>query len=204
MLTLLLIWEAFHDACKEGDGKRVMLVWKVLMIVFKVTKRKNYAKEAAILLLQKDCFLSERKAAQLIHSRFVNVTGGVGHNIPTDLHMEHLNRRLKTVLRHTGSNILKPNTVVLAAKSIGFVQHVCSVLEKECGAIRKYGKHKLPSFARDLRSISTCLKEVQPLTVISGRCYPSFNIKKGVMESLTKNDVVPWIMNNFLPSLIFS
>ena len=61
MLTLLLVWENFHDAVKEGDGDRVMVVWKILMLVFKATNRRNYAKEAAILLLQRNCLFQKEK-----------------------------------------------------------------------------------------------------------------------------------------------
>lgn len=49
MLTLLLIWHYFHDATKEGDGKRVLLVWKLLLLIY--SGHRNYAKESAILLL---------------------------------------------------------------------------------------------------------------------------------------------------------
>ena len=67
MLTLLMIWHNFHDSVKEGDGDRVILVWKLLMLIFKASNHHNYAKEAANLLLQKHCLLSQRRAAQLIN-----------------------------------------------------------------------------------------------------------------------------------------
>ena len=133
VLTLLLIWHNFYDATKEGDGDRLMLVWKLLLLIFKATNRRNYSKEAAILLLQKESLLPKRQAAQLVWSRFVNVRGIPGHNIPTDLHMEHLNRRLKTILRQTCSNVINPNTIVKASQSIGFVHQVCCTFESECG-----------------------------------------------------------------------
>ena len=91
VLTLLLIWYNFYDTTREGVGNCLMLVWKLLLLVFKGTNRRNYSIEAAILLLQKDSLLSKRQAAQMTWSRFVNVRGLKGHNIPTDLHIEHLN-----------------------------------------------------------------------------------------------------------------
>ena len=57
VLTLLLIWHNFYDTTKEGDGDRLMLVWKLLLLIFKATNRRNYSKEAAILLLQKESLL---------------------------------------------------------------------------------------------------------------------------------------------------
>ncbi len=102
VLTLGLLWMSFHDTVREGDGERVMLYWKALLPIFKATGRKNYSIEALIIQLQRRYFLSERQAAQLVWSRFVNTRGRRGCNILCDLHLEHLNRRLKTALRHLG------------------------------------------------------------------------------------------------------
>ena len=97
ILILGLLWHNFHDAIKEGDGKRVLLIWKFMLIVFKASNRTNYSKESAILLAQYYCLFSERKAEQLLYSWFVNTHRRGGCNIPCDLHIEHLNRRLKCV-----------------------------------------------------------------------------------------------------------
>lgn len=42
--------------------------------------------------------LSEPKAITRALSRFINVSGAAGNNIPTDLLMEHLNKTLKDYL----------------------------------------------------------------------------------------------------------
>lgn len=92
MVTLSLLWNAYHDAVKEGDGDRVICIWRFLMIVFKTSGRKNYALEAVHLLMQCEYILSPRLKAQLTWSRFVNVHGKPRRNIPCDLQMEHMNR----------------------------------------------------------------------------------------------------------------
>ena len=77
--------------------KRVLMIWKYLLLVFIAAKHKNYAKEAVILHLQHQYLFSDHQAAQLMWSRFVNTRGQtntrgqIGCNVPTDLHMEHLN-----------------------------------------------------------------------------------------------------------------
>ena len=91
VVSLGLLWECFHDAIKEGNGKRVLMIWKYLLLVFIAAKHKNYAKEAVILHLQHQYLFSDHQAAQLMWSRFVNTRGQIGCNVPTDLHMEHLN-----------------------------------------------------------------------------------------------------------------
>ena len=122
VLTLGLIWENFHDAIKKGDGDRLVRVWKFLLLIFKAAKRKNYSIEALNLQLQINYTLSARQAAQLKWSR-VNTTNIVGRNIPMDLHLEHMNRRLKSTMRKMGSNMTK-SSVRLAAECIQVVDSI--------------------------------------------------------------------------------
>lgn len=103
-LSLSLIWHGFHDAIKEGDGDRILRYWKFMLIIFKSSAKKNYGKEAVNFLAQYYYFFSDRQKEQLLWSRCVNTKGYQGTNIPGDLHMEHLNRRLKTAMRNLASS----------------------------------------------------------------------------------------------------
>ena len=60
--------------------------------------------EAFTLLAQQKFVCSSRLSHQLMWSRFVNTSGKKGHNIPCDLHMEHLNRVLKDSIKCLGAN----------------------------------------------------------------------------------------------------
>ena len=91
-ITLGLLWAAFHDATKEGDGERIIEIWKHLLLIFRLSGRTNYAQESAHLLTQLEYLVSPRVKQQIMYARFVNVHGRPGKNVPCDLHMEHLNR----------------------------------------------------------------------------------------------------------------
>ena len=65
---------------------------------------RNYALESLKFLLQHDLTLSPRQSDELLWSRFIYFHGLPGHNIPNDLHMEHLNRLIKTSLKGLGAN----------------------------------------------------------------------------------------------------
>lgn len=99
-MTLSLLWAAYHDASREGDGQRVIDIWKHLLLVFRLSKRSNYAQEAATLLTQIEYLASPRMKQQMMYSRFVNIRGILGKNVPCDLHMEHLNRLVGDIV-HT-------------------------------------------------------------------------------------------------------
>ncbi len=87
LVSLGLLWHGFHDCIKEGDGDRLMVYWKFLMVVFKASNRPNYGKESMRLLLLHTYLLSDRKRMQLTWSRFVNTKGPASCNIACDIHM---------------------------------------------------------------------------------------------------------------------
>lgn len=67
-LTLALLWHAFHDALKEGDGNRILRYWKFFIPLFQHEKHFNYAKEALTITIQSQIF-SPRRVAELKWSR---------------------------------------------------------------------------------------------------------------------------------------
>ena len=82
------------------------------------------------MLLQYNFLFTERQAQQLKWSRTINTSGKPGKNVPCDLHMEHLNRRLKGMMHNVHSKNPE-NAIDRIAKSIGTVDHVCRVIEEE-------------------------------------------------------------------------
>ena len=129
---MCLLWHGFHDAIKEGDGDRIVLYWKVLLPVFQQSGHYNYAKETFTLLAQTH-MLPERKVMELQWSCMVNTTGRTGCNLPCDLHMEHLNRRLKFMLGNIAPNV-NSQAIERVAKSLGVVNNVSKNSEKEIDA----------------------------------------------------------------------
>ena len=87
ILTLGLLWHGFHDACKEGDGDRIVHYWRMMMLVFKKHNKYNYAKESLILLHQA-VTLTARERGQLLWSAYrVQHPDGSAHGaskLPTE------------------------------------------------------------------------------------------------------------------------
>ena len=76
---------AFEDAVREGDGQGLYEVYKIILLIYKVTKRTKYA-YVILLYLTKICaLLSEWEAEQFKWNHFVNTQGGKGCNISLDL-----------------------------------------------------------------------------------------------------------------------
>ena len=130
LLSLGLLWHGFYDAVKEGDGDRIIRYLKFLLVVFKPTSCHNYGKKAVNSLLPYNYTFSEMQKEQLLLSRYINTRGYPGANIPCDLHMEHLNRRLKSAIRNMGANV-KPSSIQKAGKVLACLLHICQTFEHQ-------------------------------------------------------------------------
>ena len=73
----------FVDAWKEGDGERIIRLWKMCMLHYCAERRTKYALEALRLQFQL-ATLQPYLTHQLKWERFVNTHGGIGRNIPCD------------------------------------------------------------------------------------------------------------------------
>ena len=177
---------------REGDGDRIIRTWKFNLFVFKAARQKNYSIEALNLILQVEHTLSPREATQVKWCRTVNTSNHPGTNVPMDLHLEHLNRRLKTALRNMGSNVTD-SSVTLAAKSINVVNHVCSVFESSDGHKPDSGLHSSPSFERDYKLVLSALCEKEVFVYKSKRQYKTFKNYKSLFEQIDYKGSLQWI-----------
>ena len=192
VLTLCLLWQGYHDAISEGDGDRVMRYWRFLLLVFKNAGRKNYSLEALNLLVQDQYLLSPREKAQLRWSRFINTQGRQGCNIPCDLHMEHLNRRLKSIMRNMGANVTD-RSISVAAKSIGVVNNICKAFENHVEANSSSDHHPPPCFIRDLNLILVVLNEQDVFSDQGTRKVSGYNKRHGLLEKYNYANIQEWL-----------
>ena len=175
LLTFCLLWHGFHDSIREGDGNRILRYWKFLMVIFQQQGHYNYANEGLTLTVQSQV-LSERKKTELKWNRTINVSGKKGHNIACDLHMEHLNARLKKVMSNVGSNkLLKPFERI--AKSLGVVNDVCRKFASETDVSVNKPYHTYPSFSKDFDVIMKDLRAADIFSVIPHRELVNFRAK---------------------------
>lgn len=192
VLTLGMIWWGFHDAIREGDGERVITYWRFLLVLFKAGGRRNYSCEAAKMLMGHAYFLSPRQAAQLQWSRFINTHGREGCNVPMDLHLEHLNKRLKTALAGLHSNVT-PTAIKRIGRSLGVVSHICDALEQEVQSQTTSGYHPPPSFSKDFGLVLKCLQEAQVFMHKANRHYNIFTFRQGILQEVDLSKVIDWL-----------
>lgn len=193
MMTLGLLWLGFVDAIREGDGDHVKRYWKFLMLLFKISSRRNYSCESAKLLLDYHYFLTPRQAAQLKWSRFINVHNREGCNIPADLHMEHLNRWIKQALARLGPNVTH-RAIDRIGRAAGTVHSVCTLFEEQTLAKQASRQHRALSFRGDLQEIIACLTEANVFHNIAGKRHAAFAFNRTKIETVNLPRVNTWLI----------
>ena len=195
LLTVTLLWYGFCDAIREGDGNRILRYWKFLLAIFRKEKHYNYANEGLNLLAQ-TMLLSPRQVCEILWSRTVNTRGIEGKNISVDLHMEHLNRRLKIMLRNLRSNI-NPATAQRAAKALGVVQKVCSQFMAESDITDNKDFHTIPSINKDLSVLIKQLTDSEVFKVKHERQHGSYKNYKPI-NAIDWTRITGWIKGKII------
>lgn len=189
VLTLILLWHGFNDAVHEGDGDRVLIYWKFFAVIFKVTRHTNYFKEANLLQLQYHYLFSQRQAEQLKWCRFVNTKGRMGCNISCNLHIEHLNRRLKGIMTGMHCDV---HAIERAAKAVGVINSVCEMTEKEVSHVDS-GRHRT-SFMKECSMMVDELMEQDVFNEKSGRSHSTFRNIKPVLQQCPQEVLLPYVI----------
>ena len=142
----------FLDAWAEGDGERIYRCWKLFLPHFLATGRTKYSLQALHLQFQVEAALSPHLAHHILWDRFINTKGGIGHNIPCDLHNEHINKLLKELIVNMGSNITQ-EALQRAARSVSAIDRICRNFEKTSGVVPGTSMHSTRSDDLDVRKV---------------------------------------------------
>lgn len=197
VLTMGLLLMEFNDAIREGDGCRILRCWRFFILIFKATKRKNYAIEAFTLLAQYQFLLSPRLAYQLKWNRTVNVHGRPGRNIPCDLHMEHLNRVCKDAISSLGANVSERG-FERVGKCVGKLEKITQNFDRLHGVARQSDKHAHRSDVNDLKKM---LKQLEVSKVFSTNCgrqhshFPKF--EANILNTIDMKKLKLWLNEQY-------
>lgn len=189
----LLLME-FRDAIHEGDGDRVLRCWKFLMLYFRVAGHTKYALEAFTFFAKVNGVTSPRLQQQLLWSRFVNSKGGKGKNIPTDLHMEHLNRMLKDVITGLGANISE-SSIMNASKSLNAIALLTETFDDQLGIHHASIHHTKKSSDKDRELVLKQLtSDSNVFDYTPGRKHFGFKkISPNIARNLDADALFRWI-----------
>ena len=126
----------------------------------------------------------------------MNTSGRAGCNILCDLHMEHLNRTLKSILRNIGPNA-NSSSVDRAAKLLGIVSQVCKNFEAETDVVVTKPHSSYPSFSKDLEKMTALLVDEKVFNKQEGRTLKMYK-KQCFIASLKLENISTWVKSKIL------
>lgn len=195
LLRLGCFYLEFVDAICEGDGNRVVRCWKYMIPIFSASGNSNYANEAANLLIQKSYSLSPRLSAQLIWSRFVNVHGRPGKNVPVDLHMEHLNKIAKCNIRFCGSNV-NAKSISRIGRAIGTLSPVLESFDTNNNVEQVSSFQKKAKIQKDIQVVvSELVKSMCFVDLDHNRKHYAFPKPKDILNAKNRIELVDWLIS---------
>ena len=201
-LTLGLLLAEFVDAIHEGDGSRIIRCWRFFLPLFKATNRVNYSIEAFTLLCQHH-FFSDRMKKQLEWSRTVNVHGKPGKNIPMDLHMEHLNRHCKTMIKGLGANVTE-HAISRVGKCLGELVKATTNFDVQTGVSQESMHHTCRTDNQDLCKMVAQLQKSEVFSEKAGRKHGSFpKFEQNVMKKIDVDAFKLWMQQQYQKLLTY-
>lgn len=195
LLSIECLYLEFADAIREGDGLRVLRCWRYLLPIFKSSSRKNYSIEALNMLCQHHHELTPRQSAELIWSRFVNVHGLPGRNIPGDLYMEHLNRICKDAIRGLGANQTE-KAITRVGRALGTLSPVLDQYDKDNLVQSISAIRSIPGSQKDRDLIMQQLQDSKVFSITPGRKHPTFSRVRHMLHSTEKSKLLKWIVEH--------
>ncbi|XP_078343148.1 uncharacterized protein LOC144628902 [Oculina patagonica] len=185
----------FNDAIREGDGERVISLYKILLLIFKTHHCIKYAYATLLLLVRICALLSESQAFRLKWNRFCNATGKKARNIPLDLRLEHDNNFVKAFLKALGSNLNESNAQRVAA-CLNYMLLIMGTVDEDCERQSRTGTvrgGKDP--AETVKQITTDLMKGNVFTECQQRNgYTGFeNFSSNLYSKLDYRQLFHWI-----------
>jgi hypothetical protein len=194
VLELGLLFMQFVDVCKTPDRNRLLITLKYMMVVFKTANNHSkYALEIFRFLAHQQSTLSLRRAHEVLHGLFVNTQGKIDSNIPADLQMEHIVKRIKKLLKNSSPNA-KQESTQKKTQALSGMDVIADNFDKEANVLIRYSKHKVKSAVDDELDMIEDLRQVRPFEAQYGRSFDQFeNIQAPFDDSLNMNSMEAWI-----------
>ena len=182
----------FLDSWAEGDGERIIRCWRVFLLHFYTGGRTKYSWEALRLQFQL-VFLPPTISHQLKWNRFINTHGGLGRNIPCDLHNEHMNKLFKEIVKNMGPNLTE-QAVMRAARSVTALQDMSAAFDKQCNVPVGTSAHSRRNDEHDVGQVASVVQRMEALHVKPGRNHSCFRkMKLNPLSKFKEKEFLQWV-----------
>ncbi|XP_069124032.1 uncharacterized protein [Argopecten irradians] len=166
------------DTAKEGDLARLLLNCRYSVPFFySHSPLSKYLVENIDYLLKTEYLLSPLQRCRVLEGSFVNIHGGVGRNVESDLVQEHSVCNQKSLIKTLCANKSKA-AIRRVTGAADMIADLCEQFDKSVGVKSKSSRHSKCVSPKDLETIEKTLRKLRPFKHTPGRKCPGFkNIK---------------------------
>ena len=178
VLCMCFIAYDFTNARKLGDGERIIMLVKYMMLYFKALGKVKYAYQCLRLLAQVNCFLTPREAANVVWNRFSNTRGTAESNVELDRECEHSNLNFKTFARGLHGQVHQ-KTVDRVSRSCQPMAKALYQVDKESNKRMFSKQRQAPDHDDDVKKLVEQLQGEHLFQFIENRfhkCFPGFTV----------------------------
>ena len=146
--------------------------------------------------------MKPNSAFHLIWERFINTQGLPGRNISMDLHLEHLNKFLKDLLKDLGNNMNEINADRVS-KSMNNLKTIVENFEIELHISTQRSSENALRCEEDVKYLVMELMKDNPF-LMANKPYASFpQFKLELLEKLDKDKFVEWVKSRTISHFVW-
>ena len=193
-LSLGLLLRDPEDSVKEGDGDRLLRVWKFLTFVYRLGGANKYALAGLWIQASVLSLLTPKDAHKFKWNRFAGLKEGPGTRIPRNLRLEQHNKVAKGQVRVMGLQNIR-NESVEGTKSEGAMEKIIHNARKDFGVDKRKGHHsnktRSATFASILEQIHHKIDTFKYTPGYEYKAFPKF--RRDIFQGINKKATHRWI-----------
>lgn len=145
-------------------------------------------------------FLSPLQRVRVFEGSYVNIKGGIGQNVESDLTQEHSVCNQKALIKSLGAN-KSEKSIQCVTGAADTISEICSKFDKSCFIKPKSGHHSKPLNESDKELVAKTLHKLRPFHFTPRRKCPGFSNIKSVPVSAEQkppmkerlNQIITWL-----------
>jgi len=189
-----LLLADLNDSIREGDGKRLVNLYKIAVLLYKYHGHTKYAYTTLLFLTKVKSILPAERAESLIANRFCNSHGKPGKNISMDLFLEHKNKSVKSYSDLLGSNF-KEESAQRIARATGINDQILFSVDVDCKESKEVANRSQTDPTEAVQQVVADLLTQDVFIFTLGReGYPFFpKISANLVSGMDYRDLYQWI-----------
>ena len=192
-LALGLLAKDFVSARKMGDGKRIIRLYKFLLLYFKLESRSKYSYYSLYTIMQAFHLLPPSLAHELVWNRTNNSKGKINSNVENDRTCEHHVKSFKSDRKDFQGKV-SSKSIKRASCSYTAMNQLMSTYDTELSVKHQSGRHSKPDTSSDVKSLAKQYSAHKVCLSVPGRNHTAFpGMERNLLQKLDIPALAEWV-----------